>query len=190
MIFEYLNQLDTTLFIFFNIHLANPFFDLIMPIVTYKQTWYPVWLILIIGLLWKGGKKGRWVVLITILSVAFADQVVNNILKPYFHRVRPCNVVESVHLLLKNKTSHSMPSSHAANFFAVATVFSYFYRKYQFIFWFFALLVAYSRVAVGVHYPFDILIGSICGSVFALFWILLFTKYLKKDGKPLVQINS
>lgn len=189
MILELLNQIDTTLFIFFNMQLANPVFDIVMPFVTYRQTWYPVWVVLTIGLLWKGGKKGRFVVLIAILSVALADQVVNQLLKPWFQRVRPCNVVEGVHLLLNKKTSHSMPSSHAANFFAVGTVFAYFYRKYQVIFWFFASLVAYSRVAVGVHYPFDILVGSFSGVLFAAFWIILFNK-IKIKGKSLLEPSS
>lgn len=186
MVLDFLHQLDTVLFIFFNANLANPVFDIIMPFVTYKQTWYPVWGIAIIGLLWKGGKKGRWIVLIVILAVASADLLVNRLMKPSFQRIRPCNVVEEAHLLLGKKSSKSMPSSHAANFFAVATVFSYFYRKYQWIFWFLASLVAYSRVAVGVHYPFDILVGAITGTVLALFWIYMFTRVIKYRGQTLV----
>ena len=183
---EYLNHIDTILFIFFNNKLANPVFDVIMPFVTFKQTWYPIWIIAAVGLMWKGGKKGRWIVLIVILSVATADLIVNRIMKPSFMRIRPCNVVEEVHLLVKNKTSKSMPSSHAANFFAVAMVFSYFYRKYQWIFWFLASLVAYSRVAIGVHYPFDILVGAFSGIVFGSFWIYMFTKVIKIKGKTVV----
>ena len=182
MILEYLEKIDTSLFYFLNVQLANPLFDVAMPFITNKYTWFPIWAVLIIGLLWKGGKRGRWAVFIAVLSVALADQLVNFVFKPYFHRIRPCNVVEGVHLLLNKKTSYSMPSSHAANFFAVAVVFSYFYRKYQIYFWFIAFLVAYSRVAVGVHYPFDILAGAICGIVFGLFWIIAFKQILKIKG--------
>lgn len=184
--FDFLNQIDTILFIFFNVNLANSVFDVIMPFVTYKQTWYPVWLVAIVGLLWKGGKRGRWIVLIVILAVASADLIVNRLMKPSFQRIRPCNVIEEAHLLLGKKSSKSMPSSHAANFFAVATVFSYFYRKYQWVFWFLASMVAYSRVAVGVHYPFDVLVGAICGSIFGIFWIVMFTKIIKIKGRTLV----
>ena len=175
-----LNHIDSALFIFFNVHLANPVFDVIMPFVTDKHTWYPVWLVTIILLSWKGGTKGRWVVFIAIVAVATADLSVNRILKPLFHRIRPCNVVEGAHLLLGKKSSFSMPSSHAANFFTLATVFSYFYRKYQIIFWFLAALVAYSRIAVGVHYPFDVLVGSLLGLAIARGWIELFKNWLAK----------
>ena len=71
--FEYLNSIDTQLFLFFNVALANPVFDVFMPIITNKYVWIPIWLIIITGLIWKGGKKGRWAVLIAIVAVSSAD---------------------------------------------------------------------------------------------------------------------
>lgn len=175
---EFLQQWDTRLFLFFNASLANQWFDVIMPFVTEKRHWYPVWTVAVILLLWKGGKRGRWIALIAVLAVASSDLVVNQLMKPFFRRVRPCNIVEGAHLLLGKKSSFSMPSSHAANFFAVGTVFSYFYRRYQVLFWFFASLVAYSRVAVGVHYPSDVLVGALVGAGLALMWIWIATKII------------
>ncbi|MGD9897588.1 MAG: phosphatase PAP2 family protein [Calditrichaceae bacterium] len=177
MLVQFFQRVDTFLFYFINVHLANPISDWIMPIITNKYTWAPVWIILVVGLIWKGGVKGRWAVLIAILAVVLADQIVNELMKPYFQRIRPCNVLENINLLGNKKSSKSMPSSHAANFFALATVFSWFYRKYQWYFWFFATLVAYSRVAVGVHYPFDVLVGAICGILFGLTVIFLAKRY-------------
>ncbi len=182
---ELLQNLDTWLFLFFNVQLANPVFDMVMPIITSKYTWYPVWLALFVGLLWKGGSKGRWVALVAILTVITADQIVNQLLKPFFGRIRPCIAVEDAHLLIGKKHSFSMPSSHAANFFAVATVFSYYYGRYKTLYWFLAALVAYSRVAVGVHYPFDILAGAVAGVLFGWFWIYVFQKWFKpKELQP------
>ncbi len=186
---ELLHQLDVALFYFFNVTLANPVLDAVMPFVTDKHSWYPVWAVTVIGLLWKGGRKGRWAVLVAILAVGLSDPVVSRIMKPLFDRDRPCIALEDVHLLLNRKTSNAMPSAHAANFFAVATAFSYFYRKYQVIFWFLASLVAYSRVAVGVHYPSDILVGSMVGAFFALFWIFLINKILQRRGRQLLNAS-
>ena len=187
---DFLQELDVILFRFFNAELANPFFDWLMPIVTNKKSWFPVWLALIAGLLWKGGKRGRWALLIAMLAVATADLGVNRALKPLFERIRPCNLLQDVHLLVKKSRGLSMPSSHAANFFALATVFSYFYRRYQIIFWFLAALVAYSRVAVGVHYPFDILAGAFAGIIFAAFWLFLYQKFNLRINDKLKSLFS
>ncbi len=179
---SFLTHFDTVLFVFFNVHLANSFSDVVMPFVTTKQNWYPVWLAAIILLCWKGGAKGRWVVLIVLLAVSTSDLTVNRLFKPLFHRIRPCNVVQNAHLLLGKKSSFSMPSSHATNFFAVATVFSYYYRKYQAIFLFLAALVAYSRIAVGVHYPFDVLVGALLGMLIGYLWTIAFKRLLANKG--------
>ena len=56
---EFLLQLDTSLFYIINVDLQNPLFDRLMPFITERTHWFPVWGALVIGLLWKGGKKGR-----------------------------------------------------------------------------------------------------------------------------------
>ena len=78
-----------------------------------------------------------------------------------------------------------MPSAHAANFFTTATVFSYFYRQYQWVFWFVASVVAYSRIAVGVHYPFDTLVGGLVGVSIAVIWILIIQKIAEIRGQKI-----
>ena len=56
-----------------------------------------------------------------------------------------------------------MPSAHAANFFAVAAYFGHYFRKHRWWFFVIALIVGISRISVGVHYPFDILVGGLLG---------------------------
>ena len=161
-----LQQIDTKLFFFVNNGLSNPVLDWLMPIITTKQNWYPLFLIIIVGLLWKGGKQGRIVVLLLIPVIVLSDQISASVIKPLVDRVRPCEAFESlgtVHMLIGKKTSPSFPSSHAANSFAAAALFAFFYPKRQWIYYTIAAIVGFSRIYVGVHYPFDVLAGAILG---------------------------
>lgn len=176
---DFLNTIDTQLFIFFNVTLANPFFDVFMPFITNKWTWAPLWLVTIVGLIWKGGKEGKWIVLIAVISVSSADLVGHRLLKKNIKRIRPCNAIEQTHLTVKRTRSFSMPSNHAANFFALATVFSFFFRRYKWLFIGLAALVAFSRISVGVHYPFDALIGALVGSMLAGLIIQLYLRFVR-----------
>ena len=166
-------EIDTAVFYFINVSLANPFFDWFMPFITEKIHWFPVWGIVIIGLLWKGGKKGRITILLVIPLIFLSDQLSAHVLKPLFARPRPCVTLSNVHLLVGLKTSFSFPSAHATNFFALATHFNYFYPKYRWIYFGAAFFVALSRVSVGVHYPLDIIAGGILGAACALFVIFI-----------------
>jgi undecaprenyl-diphosphatase len=134
-----------------------------MPFITDKYHWFPVWGFLAVLLLWKGGKQGRIVVLLIIPVIFLSDQISSHVIKPWIARPRPCITLPDVHLLTNKRTSFSFPSSHAANFFAVAAFFSYFYKKYCWWFFSVAALVAYSRIYIGIHYPFDAIAGAVLG---------------------------
>ena len=168
---EWILEIDTSLFYFINVTLQNPFFDWFMPFITERNHWFPVWGILVITLLWKGGKKGRTAVLLIIPVIFLSDQLAAHVIKPLVGRPRPCVALTGVHLLVPLKTSLSFPSAHASNFFAVATYFNYFYPKYRWVYFSAAFLVALSRVSIGVHYPLDIIAGGILGACCALFVI-------------------
>jgi len=77
-------------------------------------------------------------------------------------------IVQGIHMLVGCGPGRSFPSSHAVNNFAMATLFSSYYRRGRWALYGWASLVALSRPAVGVHYPSDILGGAVIGVCVAL----------------------
>jgi undecaprenyl-diphosphatase len=66
------------------------------------------------------------------------------------------------------------------NNFAVATLFSYFYRKWTWAFMLFAASIGISRMYVGVHFPVDVFGGAVVGAVCAVIIIVLWRSLVKK----------
>lgn len=84
-------QIDKALFYFFNVKIANPVFDILMPFIT-KDVNLRIFLVLIwIGLLIFGGKNGRIVAILLIPAIAISDQLSSHIIKPLVSRIRPCH---------------------------------------------------------------------------------------------------
>lgn len=113
-----------------------------------------------------GRRRGGVAVLTLGVAILVTDQMIAEVLKPAFDRVRPVFAhPDAVRFLLeKQARSPSMPSAHAANSFAVAVVLWEFRRSIGWGALVLAILVAYSRPYVGVHYPSDILVGALLGT--------------------------
>lgn len=176
---EVLYSIDKNLFLLLNSKAVNSFLDRVMPFITESDNWTipiaVIWLSLIIF----GGKKGRITALLVILVLTLSDQLSSSVIKPLVGRVRPCFTVEGARLLINQSRSASFPSSHAANMAAMATLFSYRYSRYKWIFIFIAAVVAYSRIYVGVHYFSDALGGAVLGILGALLVLKIWEWFCK-----------
>lgn len=187
---DLLFSIDVAIFFFINHTLSNPLFDLLMPFLTdlnrYPSVLIAVGMISCI-VIWKGGKTGRITIGLLILTVIISDQLNSSILKELFGRIRPCRTLDGVRMLVDCGGGLSFPSSHAVNNFAGAAIISHFYPKHRFYWFSFASLVAFSRPYVGVHYPSDIVAGSIVGFGIALLIILLWnwinSKFIKSPSE-------
>jgi undecaprenyl-diphosphatase len=169
-VIEKLEHIDQELLLYLN-SFHSDFMDQVMWLVSGKLEWIPLYLVLLY-LLYKQYGKNIWMLLLGVgLSILMADQFSVKLFKEFFERYRPCHnldIGEFVHLV-NNKCGgkFGFVSSHAANSFALASYVGLLLRdrfKYAlFLLLFWALLVSYSRVYLGVHYPADILGGGVLG---------------------------
>ena len=183
--FHLFKALDIKIFFLINQTLSNPVFDSIMPLITNKNNWVLIIIILFFYLAIMNGRRGQIAFVILIVVVGFTDSFSTFILKPYFGRIRPSyDIYEYINLLVAKGGKWSMPSNHAANISAIAVVLSYFYDKMKIPLYSLAIIIAFSRVYVGVHYPADVLLGGLIGygmawSILTL-WVILKMRELKR----------
>src|SRR5579859_2564844 len=150
---QWLKNLDTELFRLINHGLVNPFFDRLMSFASGNDYFHPVLVIAGILVLWKGGNRAILCALMLALIVPLGDGLITNTIKHAIGRDRPFLALQDVHLLVGKSGSFSMPSGHAANWFAGAMVAFVYYRRSAWLMVPLAVLVAYSRIYNGVHYP-------------------------------------
>jgi undecaprenyl-diphosphatase len=175
-----LSELDTQFFFWINQGQRNPFFDLIMPYITEFNHWKFFILMAWFFLFVFGGKKLRIALSLTAILVGVLDYSNSFFFKHLFCRPRPCNVLPEVHTFWPCPRSFSFPSNHAANIFGAVFFLSHIYRIWSVILLPTAILVGYSRIYVGEHYPFDVLGGAILGALGAGIGIVLFNFLIAK----------
>jgi undecaprenyl-diphosphatase len=142
----------------------HPVLDLFFPLITQLKVFAVPLALAWIALFWRGDRRTRVLLLALLLAVGLSDLVSSHGIKPLVARERPCHVVSPVRLFFSCKGSYSMPSSHAANLAAAAVVLGAAYRRWIPAFALAALLVGYSRVYIGLHYPGDVLVGYAVGA--------------------------
>jgi len=177
---DFLYSIDVQIFYFINKTIANPVTDSLMPFITELNHWKIFFAIMFLYLMIGAGKKGRIVGIGLILLVVTSDQLSSNLIKHAVERIRPCNALPDVRLLVGCTQSFSFPSSHGVNHFAGAVFLSHFYPRLSLTFYISAFIISISRVFVGVHYPSDVLAGITIGVLVGMFFVFLWDSLNKK----------
>ncbi|NOZ46144.1 MAG: phosphatase PAP2 family protein [Chlorobi bacterium] len=186
---HFLQQADTTLFLFLN-GLHSDYLDRVMFLISGKKEWIPLYIAIIILIIVKFKKKGLLAIFALIILLVLTDFVSVHLFKNVFQRLRPSHNPELagiVHIVNNYKGGmYGFVSSHAANSFGFATFLVLLFKNKYFsgfmLAW--ATIVSYSRIYLGVHYPGDIICGAVLGILLSFGIFYLYQLSVKKYFQP------
>lgn len=159
---ELLLNLDGNILLFLQEHIRNPLMTPILRLITTLGNGGAIWIAFTVLLLCI--PKTRKVGCMALVALLGTLLVNNMILKNLVARTRPYEVIERLTYIVRRPTDFSFPSGHAGCSFAVACIlFRRLPRQYGIPALILAILIALSRLYVGVHYPSDVLFGTISG---------------------------
>lgn len=179
-----LHLIDDNILFYIQAHMKSPVLDRVMVFITSLGNAGLIWIAA--ALLFLYLKNYRKCGIYLIFSLLLASLLGDEILKPVFHRARPCNEFPDISLLIHRPGSYSFPSGHTMVGFAAATIMFYFDRYLGLAGYLFAALIAFSRMYLFVHYPTDILGGILFGTLSSMFLIYALNKInqIMKDKLP------
>ena len=178
-------RLDRQLFNLINERGSSTLLDVILPFLRESQFWVPFYLFMILFMTFNFGRLGWWWVLAFVLTAALADIISSHIIKENIMRIRPCRdpelAAEVIFRVNYCPKSSSFTSSHATSHFALS-MFIYQTLKRLSKWWglifAWAIIICYTQVYVGVHYPLDVIGGGILGCGIGAFMAYMYRRQI------------
>jgi undecaprenyl-diphosphatase len=198
--------MDQQLLFLINHTWTHPALDRVMVVMSSWDFWWPFVVAAALAAAVWGGFRMRMMLLTAGLALGITDGIVARTLKDFIGRPRPHEMLEGVRTIdlgitkprflalgkpVKEKYSaarirpprgNSFPSAHSANTFAAAAVSTVFFRRWGWLLFLPALLVSYSRVYVGSHWPLDVLVSALLGIGIGLLVVVLVEALWRRWG--------
>lgn len=167
--------MDTDIFLFFNQHYCD-YLDGVMPAITHRFTWIAMYIAIAVSVIVTlGVRRGLMFIIAIGLGIALADQLGASLIRPLVCRLRPSNIDSPlagiVHIVNGYRGgAYGMPSCHAANTVCLLSMLAMRFRSRVLfsVMTLWVVLQIYSRMYLGVHYPSDLLVGSLLGFLSAV----------------------
>lgn len=140
---------------------GSGFMDWLMPKITVLGNAGMVWIV--IGVLLLVSKKHRRIGFLVLLGLLLGLIIGNGIVKNLVARPRPCWIYSDFRLLIPMPKDYSFPSGHTQASVIATTILTLYRRKWGWILIPLALVIAFSRLYLYVHFPTDILGGACIG---------------------------
>lgn len=166
-----MNNINIDGFNFINHNLQNSVFNQLMPVITNLGGFIFLFSCCIIAVIISKVLKKEYMfklALMCLVCLLFCD-LIALVLKYLINEPRPFNTLSNVNLLISEGDPYSFPSGHTTSTFSVVTYLVLNSKKFNWFLVSFAILIAFSRIYVGVHYPADVIAGAIIGICGAYF---------------------
>lgn len=178
---EFINNLDAQILLYIQEHIRNDtlttFFINFTRLGNGGILWIATSLILMCF------KKTRKVGFICGLSLLIGALITNVVLKNIIARTRPFYTIDELVTLINYPKDYSFPSGHSTSWFAGGmSMFLCVKKRFSFIFLILAILMAFSRLYVGVHYTTDVICGLIIGIISAIISYFVIKALYKKSN--------
>ncbi len=146
--------------------IRNAFLDRAMPCISFLGRWCLLWIVLTI--LCLAVKRYRKLGRSLLCNMAVSVVVCNLIMKRVVQRIRPYVLNETVQLIVPPESEYSFPSGHTFFAFSCATIVFFYHKKAGIALYVLAVVMAFSRLYLYVHFPTDVMFGALFGVLTAV----------------------
>ena len=178
---NYITEIDFLILDFLQSFLRCEPLDVFFSFITHLGDSGLIWIIT--GILMTVSKKYRRCGIMMLCGMLFGFLTGNLIMKPVIARSRPCWINDAVNTIISVPQDFSFPSGHTLSSVISCTVIGLHYRRFLIIALPITVLIAFSRLYLYVHFPTDVLFGTLYGLIIGIVFYRISERYFKKQSE-------